>query len=100
MFAWLDGYGTTHTDTLSQAVTLPAAGVAVGLPGAVMDPAGRAPGGRSAGAGYRPPRRPAESVWAERARQSLIAGHAAATWMTWRRTASGLPPLRVVWGRR
>jgi hypothetical protein len=23
-FAWLDGYGTTHTDTLSQSVTLPA----------------------------------------------------------------------------
>ena len=23
-FAWLDGYGTTHTDTLTQAVTLPA----------------------------------------------------------------------------
>ena len=22
--AWLDGYGTTHTDTLSQSVTLPA----------------------------------------------------------------------------
>jgi len=24
-FAWLDGYGTTHTDTLSQTVTIPAA---------------------------------------------------------------------------
>ena len=24
-YAWLDGYGTTHTDTLSQAVTIPAA---------------------------------------------------------------------------
>jgi hypothetical protein len=24
-FAWLDGYGTTHTDTLTQAVTIPAA---------------------------------------------------------------------------
>jgi hypothetical protein len=23
-YAWLDGYGTTHTDTLSQSVTLPA----------------------------------------------------------------------------
>ena len=23
-FAWLDGYGTTHTDTVSQTVTLPA----------------------------------------------------------------------------
>src|SRR5439155_11382470 len=23
-FAWLDGYGVTHTDTLSQSVTLPA----------------------------------------------------------------------------
>src|SRR5213076_976736 len=23
-YAWLDGYGTTHTDTLSQTVTLPA----------------------------------------------------------------------------
>jgi hypothetical protein len=23
-FAWMDGYGTTHTDTLSQSVTLPA----------------------------------------------------------------------------
>ena len=23
-FAWLDGYGTTHTDTLSQTITLPA----------------------------------------------------------------------------
>ena len=22
--AWLDGYGTTHTDTLSQSVTIPA----------------------------------------------------------------------------
>jgi Zn-dependent metalloprotease len=25
-FAWLDGYGSTHTDTLSQSVTVPAAG--------------------------------------------------------------------------
>ena len=24
-FAWLDGYGSTHTDTLSQSVTIPAA---------------------------------------------------------------------------
>ena len=24
-YAWLDGYGTTHTDTLSQSVTIPAA---------------------------------------------------------------------------
>ena len=23
-YAWLDGYGTTHTDTLSQSVTIPA----------------------------------------------------------------------------
>ena len=23
-YAWLDGYGTTHTDTLSQTVTIPA----------------------------------------------------------------------------
>ena len=53
---------------------LPAAGVTAGLPGALLDPAGPAPGGRSGGAGYRPPRRPAGSVWAEPARLSLIAG--------------------------
>ena len=27
-FGWLDGYGTTHTDTLSQSVTIPSAGSA------------------------------------------------------------------------
>jgi len=27
-YAWLDGYGTTHTDTVSQSVTIPAASVA------------------------------------------------------------------------